>query len=105
MSACLLCGDKTAARVFRGSDRLYHTTTREFDVVRCANCGLLRLDPQPSPEELREFYPPNYWFAPDTSTASRMEEAYRRLVLRDHVQFVASALGRPGSRGPLLDVG
>ena len=34
-----------------------------------------------------------------------MEEAYRRLVLRDHVQFVAQALRSSTARGPLLDVG
>jgi SAM-dependent methyltransferase len=88
-----------------GSDRLYHTTTRQFDVVRCGECGMLRLDPQPSPDELRRYYPDNYWFAPDSSAASRMEEAWRRLVLRDHVRFVTQALRSSKATGPLLDVG
>ena len=105
MSVCLLCGGAEFTPVFRGSDRLYHTTTKEFDVVRCGKCGLLRLDPLPAPEELGSYYPANYWFAPDQSAASRMEEAYRRLVLRDHVQFVAAALGSSSARGPLLDIG
>ncbi len=105
MSACLLCGSLQNARLFRASDRLYHTTTREFDVVRCAQCGLVRLDPQPDPQELRRYYPDNYWFAPDESAASRMEEAYRRLVLRDHVAFVERALRDSRASGPLLDVG
>jgi SAM-dependent methyltransferase len=65
---------------------------------------MLRLDPLPSPEELRRYYPDHYWFAPDESTAGRMEEAWRRLVLRDHVQFVTQALGAPG-QGMILDVG
>jgi len=105
MSACLMCGDQDASPRFHGSDRLYHTTTRQFTVVACNRCGLLRLDPTPLPEELGRYYPENYWFAPDTSTASRMEEAYRRLVLRDHVQFVFQALAASSARGPLLDVG
>jgi SAM-dependent methyltransferase len=105
MSVCILCGDHAATPLFRSSDRLYRTTTREFDVVRCGNCGLLRLDPLPEPAELRLYYPENYWFAPDRTAAGRLEEAYRRLVLRDHVRFVAQAMGRPGLRGPLLDVG
>ena len=74
-------------------------------MVRCGECGLLRLDPQPPPEELGRYYPDNYWFAPDESAASRMEEAYRRLVLRDHVGFVTQALGSSRASGPLLDVG
>ena len=105
MSACLLCGSGDATAVFHGSDRLYHTTTKEFRVVRCDACGLLRLDPKPPPEELGRYYPDNYWFAPDQSAASRLEEAYRRLVLRDHVQFVSQALADSTARGPLLDVG
>jgi len=105
MSACMACGSPAAHALFRGTDRLYHTTTREFAVVRCEQCGLLRLDPQPAPEELGLYYPRNYWFAPDRGAASRMEEAYRRLVLRDHVRFVMGALGASRARGPLLDVG
>ena len=105
MSACLMCGSTDATALFHGSDRLYHTTTKEFRVVRCDACGLQRLDPKPAPEELGRYYPDNYWFAPDQSAASRLEEAYRRLVLRDHVQFVAQALADSTARGPLLDVG
>ena len=105
MSTCLVCGSDQFARLFQASDRLYHTTQREFSVVRCGKCGMVRLDPLPTPQELPAYYPENYWFAPDTSTASRMEEAYRLLVLRDHVQFVERAMRQTRARGPLLDVG
>ena len=105
MSACLLCGSDRYAALFQASDRLYHTTTREFAVVRCGECGLLRLDPQPAPGELHRYYPENYWFAPDRSAASRLEERYRRLVLRDHVSFVEQALRGSQAGGPVLDVG
>ena len=105
VSACLVCGSQEFAPLFKASDRLYHTTAKEFAVVRCGECGLVRLDPHPAPDELRHYYPENYWFSPDQTAASRMEEAYRRFVLRDHVQFVAQALRSSRARGPLLDVG
>jgi SAM-dependent methyltransferase len=105
MSACLLCGGAEAAPWRRQTDRLYGTTSKEFAVVRCARCGLARLEPAPAPDELREYYPENYWFAPDPGAAARLEEAYRRLVLRDHVRFVERAMRECGARGPLLDVG
>ena len=105
MSACLICGCGRFTAIFHSSDRLYHTTTKQFSVVRCDQCGLLRLDPTPLPEELKRYYPDNYWFAPGESAAGRLEEAYRRLVLRDHVRFVAQALAGSTARGPLLDVG
>jgi SAM-dependent methyltransferase len=105
MSACVACGAEGFDVAFRASDRLYRTTTREFSVVRCRACGLLRLDPQPDADELRAYYPDNYWFAPDESAASKLEERYRRLVLRDHVRFVERSLRQSGARGPLLDAG
>jgi len=105
MNACPICRNLDAATVLTGSDRLYGTTALEFRVVECAGCGLLRLDPQPSPEELGKYYPPDYWFAPDSSAASRMEEIYRRLVLSDHVRFAARAIRDSGARGPMLDAG
>lgn len=108
MSACVLCGSDRFALLFQASDRLYRTTREEFSVVRCGGCGLMRLDPQPTATQIRRYYPDTYWFAPGEDTAGRLEEAYRRLVLRDHVRFVEGALRRAfqgGCRGPLLDIG
>jgi SAM-dependent methyltransferase len=105
MSACVVCGSEESTVLFRGPDRLYRTTDKQFVVVRCRECGLARLDPQPGPEEVRQSYPANYWFAPDGGPAGRLEEMYRRLVLRDHVGFVARAMRGSKARGPLLDVG
>jgi SAM-dependent methyltransferase len=105
MSACLMCGGDRATLLFQQTDRLYGTTDRQFGVVRCGQCGLIRLDPQPSPDELRRYYPANYWFAPDASLVARLEERYRRAVLHGHVRFVERALRSSRALGPLLDVG
>jgi SAM-dependent methyltransferase len=71
---------------------------------------LIRLSPQPSPSELPTYYPPNYWFAPDASTADLLEQWYRRFVLRDHLHFVERAIREAaeletGPPGMILDVG
>jgi SAM-dependent methyltransferase len=105
VSACPLCGGARASIVLRQTDRLYGTTNKIFAVVRCGQCGLLRLSPRPSPQELRRYYPESYWFAPDTSLVARLEEGYRRTVLRGHVRFVEQALRSSRASGPLLDVG
>jgi SAM-dependent methyltransferase len=89
----------------RGTDRLYGTTDREFSVVECSRCGLIRLHPVPPSEELGRYYPANYWFAPDDDAAGSVAERYRRLVLRDHVRFISQALDSSSLIGPLLDVG
>jgi 2-polyprenyl-3-methyl-5-hydroxy-6-metoxy-1,4-benzoquinol methylase len=103
--ACTACGCREARLRFAATDRLYRTTEKTFQIVECLGCGLLRLSPQPSPDELAAYYPRNYWFDPAESAASRMEERYRRLVLWDHVRFVARALRESGESGPVLDVG
>ena len=105
MSACLLCGSESSAALFPVADRLHRTTARDFRILRCGQCGMMRLDPMPAPAESRQYHPENYWFAPDATAAGRLEEAYRRLVLRDHARFVERALDEAEVRGRLLDVG
>lgn len=74
-------------------------------MVECGGCRLLRLEPRPTREELRAYYPEQYWFDPGGSAAGRLEEAYRRLVISDHVCFVRRAIKAAGGDGPALDVG
>jgi SAM-dependent methyltransferase len=54
---------------------------------------------------LAGYYPADYWFLPGGSLAERLEEAYRRFVLSDHVAFVQRALEDSGEAGPVLDAG
>ena len=89
----------------QGTDRLYGTTDSLFSVVKCCSCELIRLYPWPSPKDFQRYYPTNYWFRADDAPAARLEEQYRRFVLRDHVSFVKRALGAPATCGPVLDVG
>jgi 2-polyprenyl-3-methyl-5-hydroxy-6-metoxy-1,4-benzoquinol methylase len=91
--------------LFTASDRLYHTTAERFQVVECKQCRLMQLAPQPTPDELKNYYPGNYWYTPGSSTASRLEELYRRIALSDHVRFVERALRESEESGPVLDVG
>jgi 2-polyprenyl-3-methyl-5-hydroxy-6-metoxy-1,4-benzoquinol methylase len=61
------------------------------------------MHPWPGVGELQKYYPDTYWFQPQENRVSRWEENYRRFVLRDHVNFVTSAVGV--TDGPVLDVG
>ena len=102
---CPGCGETSVRTLFHGRDRLYRTTDKEFLLVECKTCRLIRLEPKPTPEESARYYPPEYWFNPDENTASRLEEAYRRLVLRDHLNFVMRAVENSGEKGLIVDVG
>jgi SAM-dependent methyltransferase len=67
---------------------------------------MLRLSPRPDTESLGRYYPGEYWFDPDESRASRLAEAYRRVVLKDHIGFVLQAYHSTGQiPKPVLDVG
>ena len=48
MTSCPICGGAQTVSLFRGSDRLYRTTTDEFAVVRCAQCGFAQPAALPS---------------------------------------------------------
>jgi SAM-dependent methyltransferase len=90
--ACPACSGSEIRVLFSATDRLYGTTDKIFRIVECGDCRLIRLDPQPTPTELRDYYPPGYWFIPESSAADRLEQRYRRFVLRDHLHFVERAL-------------
>jgi SAM-dependent methyltransferase len=89
----------------RGTDRLYRTTDKTFYVVQCPKCGMMRLYPWPSPAELVQYYPSDYWFDAGADPSGSLAESYRRLVLADHVRFVWRALKDSGIQGPVLDIG
>ena len=102
---CPLCGRNEARTLFEATDRLYRTTEENFQVVECEACGLIRLDKWPAAEEFGRYYPDQYWFAPQADAASRLEEMYRRFVLRDHLHFVLRAAKDGPEKALLVDVG
>jgi 2-polyprenyl-3-methyl-5-hydroxy-6-metoxy-1,4-benzoquinol methylase len=101
---CPACGSMEFHTLFSATDRLYETTEKEFEIIECKRCRLIRLFPQPSPSELTHYYPEDYWYAP-AAESDRLEEMYRRFVLRDHLNFVTRAIEKSGETGVVLDVG
>lgn len=70
-------------------------------VVVCTGCGLGRFHPLPSLEELRCYYPDDYYGEPGTKFQPLVEGLVRWVAAR-HISFLTRAL-RPGGR--VLDVG
>jgi len=101
---CPACGDAHSRLLFQATDRLYRTTDKVFQILECKECRLIRLEPRPTRKESTGYYPERYWFSP-AGGLGRLEEAYRRLVLRDHISFVRQALANSDGDGYLLDVG
>ena len=101
-TACPRCRTESYTTLFQSSDRLYGTTDRRFGVIECMHCGLIRLDPAPSPAELKEFYPDSYRWQATPAAGDRLAAGCRRFVLRDHARFVEGAVHGPE---PVLDIG
>jgi SAM-dependent methyltransferase len=98
MEACLLCGSPEAHSLLTSDDRLFGIAPGTYSVLECKGCGLVRLSPRPTPEQVAGFYATNYWFS-----GRRLQELYRRLVLVDQVLFAARAA--QAATGTVLDVG
>jgi 2-polyprenyl-3-methyl-5-hydroxy-6-metoxy-1,4-benzoquinol methylase len=114
--ACVLCDSSSTIFLTACTDFLLRTTRNSFSLFKCQDCGTVFIWPLPPEEELPSYYPSGYWWSETTSSQNwlshlrkRLESAYRRLVLRDHVQFVLKTFrnASAGCHGPitLLDVG
>lgn len=57
---CNLCEKDDGEKILSGRDRWATNDPTIFDLVRCRNCALVYIDPQPTEEELTKFYPVNY---------------------------------------------
>lgn len=58
--SCIICQEDRSDPFEAVEDRLLHVEGR-FQLVRCAGCGLVYLNPQPTSEEILRYYPPEYY--------------------------------------------
>lgn len=56
---CNLCGANDTELVYVEKDRLLKLPG-SFRLVRCRQCGLLYINPRPTPEEIKYYYPEEY---------------------------------------------
>src|SRR5689334_4903344 len=92
-----------ACHVCQGARVYYLFSTSGCRVVRCDNCGLLFLNPQPSDDELVRIYSANYFLGSDSQAgrhaASELKQATARLYLSEIHRYHGP------ERGRLLEVG
>jgi 2-polyprenyl-3-methyl-5-hydroxy-6-metoxy-1,4-benzoquinol methylase len=68
--SCCICGQASSELLTQGEDFEYATRPGPFNIVRCASCGHVYLDPLPTPEEIPLLYPPTYYtLNPDSPNA------------------------------------
>jgi len=107
--ACDACGASESTRLFREHDHL-HRVPGEYWVVRCNRCGLVYLNPRPSPSRMRDHYPPHYvinQFRPAARNAPlRQRLVANQLERIDRLKIRRVLAARPlDAHARVLDVG
>jgi SAM-dependent methyltransferase len=101
--SCNLCSANDASPVLTGRD-LLHGVPGEFTLVQCNRCGLMYLNPRPTPEELDIYYPENY--EPHVGTKKHRLGWLHRIDYRYGVEKRYRAIMRYCAQpGRMLDVG
>jgi len=120
-TACTICNNSAELLFTRLSDRLHTEVPGEFTLKQCSHCGLIFVDPQPSPEELEAHYPDIYYVNQHHARRDSVKHALIRIVARQYFgygkprrflgiclfpfYFRLSHLPQWRPKGKLLDVG
>lgn len=80
VAECVLCGSSRYEFLFWNFDRLYHLPGK-FGLVKCENCGLVRLSPRPTKENLGYYYPDENYYSYQNPTVSINNLTGRKLTL------------------------
>lgn len=94
LSACPICESR----------RLHYAFSHHgYRVVRCADCRLLMLNPQPSDAELAQIYNHTYFLGDDTPEGRALVAEMKSATARRYLRHIARYRGRHGGR--LLEIG
>jgi SAM-dependent methyltransferase len=89
---CNLCGSVESRVMYRKPDTRYWISPHVFDAVRCRRCGLGFVNPRPTRESIRMFYPDSFYERREVATERRRYDLQARFL--DEYP-----------RGRLLDIG
>ena len=101
---CPVCEYPRCSPCYWMRDRFFDTSSDEFLLYRCPNCGLLFQKEEEVSHRLPDFYPPGYWWEEEGNSPA-LERNYREWMVRfDQLRFVLSLSPEP-SNLRLLDIG
>ena len=99
--ACNLCESNTNIPLFQAED-LRFGPDRKFTLVRCSDCNLVFLNPQPPEEEMANYYPPAYF---GTEKILSDPEPLRETAYEQNKMDKILKSGVLPDKGKILDVG
>ena len=113
--ACNLCGSRNSTFLFNAKDRL-HGMDGTYTYVQCKECGLVYMNPQVVPEDIKKLYPTDY--APYSAVEKRTDSkiGLKKRILKTpfitytlrklaNVKIVDSIYSKLNEQSRILDVG
>jgi len=91
---CILCGGNNFKYLFSSFDWIFYPED-SFNLIKCKDCGLIFLEPKLSKEELRKYYPKEYY----SSYGKKTNEL--SFLSKDRINLIK----RFKKSGRVLDVG
>lgn len=92
-----------ACHVCEGLRTYYLFSTSGHRVVRCEDCGLVFLNPQPSDEELGRIYSANYFLGSESEEGRRTASEIKKATAKGYLSEIRRYRG--AANGRLLEVG
>lgn len=93
--SCVLCGCKTTRFLYP-----------HLDIIRCAECGLVRLQHLPNKEEVRQIYSESYFRSVDSGSIGYDDYvADQKKISKTFHRRIGEIEKWAGKKGSLLDVG
>lgn len=93
---CPICTKTATKELFWAREYILFENTK-YCLVKCENCNLVFLNPQPTEEELRRFYPREYFCT--------HEDTYRSSIFSSLILDKVKEATRFRKSGKLLDIG
>jgi len=102
ITSCDLCGNKTFTLYLEAKD--YFLTNEEFTIVKCDYCGLLFVNPRPSPAEISIYYKSENYISHSTKQAGFLDKVYAFIRKKNHIKKYKLIRSYKNS-GSLIDIG
>ena len=95
-NSCLICNGKKIH---------YDFSVDKFRVEECTNCGLMRLNPQPTDQELSDIYSANYFIAFDNKSREQSHTAVLKSGTAEQYLNQLESYSKVPLMGRLLEIG
>jgi len=99
---CICCNEDSTKILFEVKDENHEV----FNIVKCRNCGLVFLNPRPTKQEIKNYYPSNYY----THKIKIEQPNLRSKIYGNYIRLFGNLMDWPEAlkdlpKGNVLDVG